>query len=743
MYIGNTGVEGLHHLIFEVLDNSMDEVQAGHATSVSVTMNLTTRTVTVTDNGRGIPTGIHPKTGKSALETVLTVLHAGGKFGAGGYSVSGGLHGVGISVVNALSERVDVQVRRDGLLHSQSFLKGVPVAPLASEPEDVASGPGSGSGSGSKASRSATTTTSASGTTVSFTYDLDVFNTGVRFDPKRIRTRMRELAFLNAGARLELIVLGGKADAAARRAEKKDTEPKRKKGGRADDADVTDDDEEEEEEEEEQEEEGADDGAALRHAKGDVLAVEDTKAGGGTKEEEDREVDVFAFQGGLREMVAYLARDMKGEALHDPIHLVRTVDDDTQVDIALLWVDDTNESGSVTAFANNIRNRDGGTHVDGMYRGVTRIVNDMGMRKGLLKADERLRAEYVKSGLVAAVSVRVKEPQFQGQTKDRLSNGEVTKAVQNAVMETLGETLDLQSALLDVIIQQGLRAMRADQAAKKAKELVKRKSVLGRSTALPGKLADCQSSDPEMCEIFIVEGDSAGGSAKQGRDRQFQAILPLRGKILNVTKATEEQLLKNEEISNLIVALGIGGIHHQTAAKAKATATATATGTSSSSSISKEELAKALRYHRIILLTDADVDGAHIRALLLNFLFQYRPELFEMGHVYVGVPPLYKLTSGRSSAYYYDEGEMRNAVAALGEGANYTLQRFKGLGEMMPQQLWDTTMDPAGRVLKKMTVDDVREVEETLNALMGTNVAPRRAMIEEHGSRFSPEDLDI
>ena len=741
MYIGNTGVEGLHHLIFEVLDNSMDEVQAGHATSVSVTMNLTTRTVTVTDNGRGIPTGIHPKTGKSALETVLTVLHAGGKFGAGGYSVSGGLHGVGISVVNALSERVDVQVRRDGLLHSQSFLKGVPVAPLASEPEDVASGPGSGSGSGSKASRSATTTTSASGTTVSFTYDLDVFNTGVRFDPKRIRTRMRELAFLNAGARLELIVLGGKADAAARRAEKKDTEPKRKKGGRADDADVTDDDEEEEEEEEEQEEEGADDGAALRHAKGDVLAVEDTKAGGGTKEEEDREVDVFAFQGGLREMVAYLARDMKGEALHDPIHLVRTVDDDTQVDIALLWVDDTNESGSVTAFANNIRNRDGGTHVDGMYRGVTRIVNDMGMRKGLLKADERLRAEYVKSGLVAAVSVRVKEPQFQGQTKDRLSNGEVTKAVQNAVMETLGETLDLQSALLDVIIQQGLRAMRADQAAKKAKELVKRKSVLGRSTALPGKLADCQSSDPEMCEIFIVEGDSAGGSAKQGRDRQFQAILPLRGKILNVTKATEEQLLKNEEISNLIVALGIGGIHHQTAAKAKATATAT--GTSSSSSISKEELAKALRYHRIILLTDADVDGAHIRALLLNFLFQYRPELFEMGHVYVGVPPLYKLTSGRSSAYYYDEGEMRNAVAALGEGANYTLQRFKGLGEMMPQQLWDTTMDPAGRVLKKMTVDDVREVEETLNALMGTNVAPRRAMIEEHGSRFSPEDLDI
>ena len=535
-----------------------------------------------------------------------------------------------------------------------------------------------------------------------------MFNTGVRFDPKRIRTRMRELAFLNAGARLELIVLGGKADAAARRAEKKDTEPKRKKGGRADDADVTDDDEEEEEEEQEQEEEGADDGAALRHAKGDVLAVEDTKAGGGTKEEEDREVDVFAFQGVLREMVAYLARDMKGEALHDPIHLVRTVDDDTQVDIALLWVDDTNESGSVTAFANNIRNRDGGTHVDGMYRGVTSIVNDMGMRKGLLKADERLRAEYVKSGLVAAVSVRVKEPQFQGQTKDRLSNGEVTKAVQNAVMETLGETLDLQSALLDVIIQQGLRAMRADQAAKKAKELVKRKSVLGRSTALPGKLADCQSSDPEMCEIFIVEGDSAGGSAKQGRDRQFQAILPLRGKILNVTKATEEQLLKNEEISNLIVALGIGGIHHQTAAKAKATATATATGTSSSSSISKEELAKALRYHRIILLTDADVDGAHIRALLLNFLFQYRPELFEMGHVYVGVPPLYKLTSGRSSAYYYDEGEMRNAVAALGEGANYTLQRFKGLGEMMPQQLWDTTMDPAGRVLKKMTVDDVR-----------------------------------
>ncbi|CAG9460686.1 unnamed protein product [Pedinophyceae sp. YPF-701] len=634
MYIGSTGVEGLHHLIFEVVDNSMDEVQGGFASEVRVEMDLAARRVTVRDDGRGIPTDTHSKTGKTALETVLTVLHAGGKFGTGGYAVSGGLHGVGISVVNALSEVLDVRVWRGGTEYTQQYKLGHPQDELAARP--------------------APPDAPSSGTEVAFTYDESIFIPSAKLDPERVVSRLRELAFLNHGARVHFRAVGG--------------------------------------------------------ANGSAAYAEWTE---------------FCYTGGLGAYVSDLTSG-KG-ALHETLHVRRDVEG-VGVELALQWCDEAGSAApTIVGFANNIKNKDGGTHVEGLQRGVTKVVNDLAERRGLLPGGAsaaRLKGDHIRAGLTAAVSVRVAEPEFQGQTKDRLCNAEARNAVQQAVTEGVGEAFELNPGVFEAVVRQALQAQRQDEAARRARDVVRRKSVLSH-TRLPGKLADCQSTDPAETEIFIVEGDSAGGSAKQGRDRKFQAILPLRGKIINCMKATPEQLLKNEEIASLIVALGIG-----------------APGAPLDES--------QLRYQRVIVLTDADVDGAHIRTLLLAFLFQYKPDLFEKGYVYVGMPPLYRVDAGRGhgpARFCYDDAELRavqDHFAQQGvDVAKLSVQRFKGLGEMNPQQLWETTLDPATRVLKRMSAPDQAEAAACLERLMGSEVGPRKELIEANASRFGMGDLDV
>ena len=625
MYIGTTGPRGLHHLVYEVVDNSVDEALAGHCDRILVALN-DDGSCLVTDNGRGIPTDIHPRTGRSALETVLTVLHAGGKFGSGGYKVSGGLHGVGISVVNALSEWVEVTVHRHDQVHRQRFERGLPIGTLLSEPGE----PGE---------------QGRTGTTVCFKPDIEIFSGGIEFDYATLSARLRELAYLNGGVRI-------------------------------------------------------------------VFRDQRTAALGENGEPHE---EVYFYEGGIKEYVAYI--NAQKDPLHPNIIYVNAEKDGVQVEAALQWCVDA-YSDSILGFANNIRTVDGGTHIEGLKTVLTRTLNAFAKKRGKRKdADANLAGENIREGLTAVLSVKVPEPEFEGQTKTKLGNTEVRGIVDSLVGEALGEFLEFNPSVIDLILEKAIQAFNAAEAARRARELVRRKSVLESST-LPGKLADCSSRDPSESEIYIVEGDSAGGSAKQGRDRRFQAILPLRGKILNIEKTDDAKIYKNSEIQALITGLGLG--------------------------IKGEEFdTKSLRYHRIVIMTDADVDGAHIRTLLLTFFYRYQKSLIEGGYIYIACPPLYKVERGKNHTYCYNEGDLRKTLDGFGEKANYTIQRFKGLGEMMPKQLWETTMDPTTRTMKRVEVEDALEADRIFTILMGDKVAPRREFIETHSAELDMAQLDI
>ncbi|HIK27817.1 MAG: DNA topoisomerase (ATP-hydrolyzing) subunit B [Oscillatoriaceae bacterium SKW80] len=784
MYIGSTGPRGLHHLVYEVVDNSIDEALAGYCTHIEVDINAD-GSVTVTDNGRGIPTDIHPKTGKSALETVMTVLHAGGKFGGGGYKVSGGLHGVGISVVNALSEWVEVTVWREQKVYNQRYERGKPVSELKSEPY--------------KENRT--------GTSVRFMPDAEIFTTGTEFDYNTLAGRLRELAYLNAGVkitftdyRLELL---------------KSNTPR---------------------------------------------------------------VETYCYQGGIREYVAYMNADK--QPLHEEIIYIQGERNNIQIEVALQWCVDA-YTDNLLGFANNIRTIDGGTHLEGLKTVLTRTINALARKRNKLKEnDANLGGENIREGLTGVISVKVPNPEFEGQTKTKLGNTEVRGIVDSLVGEVLTEYLEFRPNVADAIVEKAIQAFKAAEAARHARELVRRKSVL-ESSPLPGKLADCSTKDPSESEIFIVEGDSAGGcfagktkvalvdgrclsfleliaeqkqgkehfgytirhdgtigierllnvrktktnaevikvtldngeeiictpehrfmlrngdykqakdltdndslmpfygkvfgtpeqkitvdvspalatvqnynhrivsieavsekidvydlevpathnfalasgvfvhnSAKQGRDRRFQAILPLRGKILNIEKTDDAKIYKNAEIQALITALGLG--------------------------VKGEEFDPSqLRYHRIIIMTDADVDGAHIRTLLLTFFYRYQRALVDQGYVYIACPPLYKVERGRNHQYFYSDRELQEYLRQLPPNANYTIQRFKGLGEMMPTQLWETTMNPETRILKQVEIEDAAEADRIFTILMGERVAPRREFIETYGPKLNLKDLDI
>ena len=623
MYIGSTGSRGLHHLVFEVVDNSVDEALAGHATLVNVSLNQD-NSVTVTDNGRGIPCDLHSKTGKPALETVLTVLHAGGKFGAkdSGYKVSGGLHGVGVSVVNALSDQLHVGVRRDGKLHEMSFRRGQVVAPMTSENLPPATGKNTG-------------------TAITFRPDSQIFKEegALAFDFGILARRFDEQAYLNAGLRIEL----------------------------------------------------------------------HESATGNSK--------TFHHEGGIAEYIAFVCEGKKALFDGDDGGTIRAVGErnDVSVDVALRWSSDM-FTDSLIGFANSVQTPNGGTHVDGLKFAVGRTINSVARSSGKLREKApNVPGEFLREGLTAIVSVKLGEAEFEGQTKSRLGNPEVRGIVSEIVSEALSEFLQRRPKVLALILDKALAAQAAADAARAARELVRRKSVLG-SSMLPGKLADCSSRDPRVSEIFIVEGDSAGGSAKQGRSRETQAILPLRGKILNIEKADDTTMYQNTEMQALITCLGLG--------------------------IKGEPFdASQLRYHRIILMTDADVDGAHIRTLLLTFLYRYQRQVVEGGYVYIASPPLYKVRHRSKSHYCYSDDELHKLLSTL--GGRSTTQRFKGLGEMMPAELRSTTMDASTRTLKRVTVDDAAEADRIFSILMGSNISPRKQFIRDHAGSLDWTSLDV
>ncbi len=607
MYIGSTDVRGLHHLVWEVVDNSIDEAMAGHATRIEVRI-LPDATVIVTDDGRGVPVGRHA-TGKDALEVVHTVLHAGGKFGGGGYKVSGGLHGVGVSVVNALSEWLRVETARDGYVWAQEYARGKPTTPVTKV--------------GPQGDRR--------GTRTSFRADSEVFDS-TDYGFETIVQRLRESAYLNKGLWITLI-----------------------------------------------------------------------------DERADRERS-FYFEGGLVSFVRHLNRHK--EVLHARPISVEKRDGATTIEVALQYNDSFAEN--VFAFANNINTVDGGTHITGFRAALTSSINDWARRAGVLKDnDTNLSGDDVREGLTAVVSVKLVEPQFEGQTKAKLGNAEVKGQVQTAVTEGIAQHLDENPADGRRIVEKCLTAARAREAARKARDLVIRKGAL-EGMSLPGKLADCQERDPAKSELYIVEGDSAGGSAKMGRDRRFQAILPLRGKVLNVEKARLDKVLSSENVRPLIIALGAG--------------------------IGETfDLAK-LRYHRVIIMTDADVDGAHIRTLLLTFFYRHMPQVIENGHLYIAQPPLYRVTTGKQTLYAQSEKEREAAVKKL-NAKNTSVQRFKGLGEMNADQLWETTMNPETRLLLRAEVDDAVEADEIFTMLMGEKVAPRKDFIKSEARKV--RNLDV
>ena len=622
MYIGSTGPRGLHHLVYEVVDNSVDEALAGHCDHIEIVLKEDGSAM-ISDNGRGIPTDIHPRTGKSALETVLTVLHAGGKFGSGGYKVSGGLHGVGISVVNALSEWVKVTVYRDGSEFNQKFEKGISKGELKSKKQIEKP--------------------YKKGTTICFKPDSTIFTGGIEFEFSLLSSRLRELAYLNGGVKI-------------------------------------------------------------------VFRDERNKLSDGSFKEE-----IYLYQGGIKEYVQYM--NVEKEAIHPEIIYVDSQKENVYVEAALQWCSDV-YSDNILGFANNIRTIDGGTHIEGLKTVLTRTFNNLAKKRGKRKDIEKnLAGENIREGLTVVLSVKVPDPEFEGQTKTKLGNTEVRGIVDSLIGESLTKYMEFNPGVLDLILEKAIQSFNAAEAARRARELVRRKSVLESST-LPGKLADCSSRDPEGSEIYIVEGDSAGGSAKQGRDRNFQAILPLRGKILNIEKTDDTKIYKNTEIQSLITALGLG--------------------------IKGEEFdVSSLRYHRVVIMTDADVDGAHIRTLLLTFFYRYQRELVEKGYIYIACPPLYKVERGKNHKYCYNENQLKQTIEEFGENANYNIQRFKGLGEMMPKQLWDTTMNPQTRMMKRVEIEDALEADRIFNILMGDKVAPRREFIETHSGNLDMASLDI
>ena len=616
MYIGSTGPRGLHHLVYEVVDNSIDEALAGFADSIDVVIHADDA-ITVVDNGRGIPVDIHPTEGLPAVQLALTVLHAGGKFdnqGQGSYKVSGGLHGVGVSVVNALSEWLKVVVRRDSKIYEIAFSRGDITQPLV---------------------ETGTVPPRESGTTVSFKPDAQIFpETEFSFDTLSIR--LREMAFLNKGVRLTLTD--------ERRIDSETGEPKREE---------------------------------------------------------------YHYEGGLRTFVEFLRGSRK--PLHpNPIYIEATREE-AEIEVALQYDDGYNEN--TFTFVNNINTHEGGTHLTGFKSALTRTINDYARRAGLFKKGslDALSGDDVREGLTCVLSVKVKEPQFEGQTKTKLGNSEVKGAVESVVGEKLAEFLEENPSTSKAIIEKALSAARAREAARKARDLTRKKSAL-ETGVLPGKLADCSVNNPEVSELYIVEGDSAGGSAKQGRDRGYQAILPLKGKILNVERARFDKVLSNDEIRAIITAIGTG--------------------------IGEDEFdVTSARYHKIILMTDADVDGAHIRTLLLTFFFRQMRQLIEEGMVYIAQPPLYRLAKGKQEFYAYSDVERDEHLARLrgdGEGKGIHIQRYKGLGEMNPEQLWRTTMDPATRTILRVTLDDAVSADNIFDTLMGEDVDPRRNFIEEH-----------
>ncbi|HEY4550178.1 MAG TPA: DNA topoisomerase (ATP-hydrolyzing) subunit B [Bacillus sp. (in: firmicutes)] len=610
MYIGSTSGRGLHHLVWEIVDNSIDEALAGYCSEINVTIEMD-NSITVKDNGRGIPVGIQEKTGRPAVEVILTVLHAGGKFGGGGYKVSGGLHGVGASVVNALSAYLEVYVHREGHVHYQKFERGVPAADLKVVGDSE-----------------------VTGTITHFSPDPEIFTETVAYDYDTLATRIRELAFLNRGL---------------------------------------------------------------------LITLED-------KREENKRAE-YHYEGGIISYVEHLNRTK--EVLHeDPIY-IEGEKEGIAVEIAMQYNDGYTES--IYSFANNIHTYEGGTHESGFKTALTRAINDYARKYGLIKENEtNLTGEDVREGLIAIISIKHPNPQFEGQTKTKLGNSEVRTITDSVFADHLGKFLLENPDVAKKIVDKGLMATRARMAAKKARELTRRKSALEVSS-LPGKLADCSSKDPSISEIYIVEGDSAGGSAKQGRDRHFQAILPLRGKILNVEKARLDRILSNNEVRAMITAAG--------------------TGIGEDFDISKA------RYHKIVIMTDADVDGAHIRTLLLTFFYRYMRKIIEAGYIYIAQPPLYKIQQGKRIEYAYNNQQLEAINATLTATPKPNVQRYKGLGEMNPDQLWDTTMNPETRTLLQVNLKDAIEADETFEMLMGEKVEPRRQFIEENAQYV--KNLDV
>ena len=606
MYIGSTSERGLHHLVYEVVDNSIDEALAGYCTDINVIIHQD-NSITVTDNGRGIPVDLH-ETGKPAVEVVLTVLHAGGKFGGDGYKVSGGLHGVGVSVVNALSEYMEVEVKRDGKIHAISFKRGATVSPMKVIGE-----------------------TEETGTKVHFLPDTEIFSV-TEYSYDTLKHRLRELSFLNKEITIHL------------------------------------------------------------------------------RDERSGKNESFHFDGGIRSFVQHLNK--KKEVLNpEPIYFNGTKDD-IVVEIALQYNDSYQEN--IYSFVNNINTEEGGTHLAGFKIALTRAANDYAKKNNIIKGNQsNLSGEDIREGITSVISLKIREPQFEGQTKTKLGNSEVRGIVDSIVSEGLNEYFEEHPDITKKILDKAVMASRAREAARKARELTRRKNALEVSS-LPGKLADCSVKDPAHCEIFIVEGDSAGGSAKQGRDRRFQAILPIRGKILNVEKARLDRIYANAEIRTMITAFGSG--------------------------ISDEFDLSKLRYNKIVIMTDADVDGAHIRTLLLTFFYRYMKPLIEHGHVYIAQPPLYQIRKGKKSWYTYSDEELTAKLDEVGRD-NSVIQRYKGLGEMNPEQLWDTTMNPEGRTMLQVSMEDAEAADELFTILMGDKVEPRRQFIEEHAKLV--RNLDI
>ncbi|MFW5998416.1 MAG: DNA topoisomerase (ATP-hydrolyzing) subunit B [bacterium] len=612
MYIGSTGQEGLHHLVYELVDNSIDEAMGGYCDYIEVEIKPG-NIVTVKDNGRGIPVETHKKMDKPTVEVVMTQLHAGGKFGGEGYKVSGGLHGVGASVVNALAEWLVIEIAwEDNKIYRQKFKRGVPQNELQviEEKENL-----------------------DTGTTVIFKPD-DIIFDSINFDYNKLSQRLKELAFLNKGINIKII----------------------------------------------------------------------------DNREEKIKTDSFYFEGGIVSFIKYLNKN-KNPLYKNPIYF-ENKDQDKEIEIAIQYHDGFNNR--IFSFANNINTREGGTHLSGFKSALTRTINDYARSKDFLKESENnLKGEDIREGITAIINIKLKEPQFEGQTKTKLGNSEVRGFVDSTVSRNLRTYLEENPKIGKIIVNKAIEAARARKAAKKARDLTRRKNVLI-STALPGKLADCTSRDINETELYIVEGDSAGGSAKQGRDRNFQAILPLRGKILNVEKARLDRILNNKEIRSLITAIGTG--------------------------VSDDFNLDNIRYGKIIIMTDADVDGAHIRTLLLTFFYRYMNPLIENGYVYIAQPPLYKVKMGRKEEYLYDDRALRKYRKEAGE-KNLSLQRYKGLGEMNPDQLWDTTMNPDGRVVLQVQVEDAIMADETFTTLMGDKVRPRRNFIQEHANEV--ENLDV